>query len=271
VKTAFFSFAALLLLSGFLPVKQHTPLISKNTSFSTGEQLEYRVNFGFFTVGRAVTTVDRRVYNIHSTPCFKIDAYGETSDWISWVARVKDTWGAYLDTTSLSTQVAYRKIREGNYRKDELTNFNHQKRKAEVKLLNQETGMYESQDEYDIPRNAKDLVGGFMLLRQVDFSKVQKGDTITISGFFEDTSYNLNVMYKGKDIVHTKLGKIPCLKLVPIMPDNKLFDGENSITCWLSDDLNKIPVKIQAKMFIGHTGLELEGIRGLRNQLKVQF
>jgi hypothetical protein len=76
-------------------------------------------------------------------------------------------------------------------------------------------------------------------------------------------------MYKGKDIVHTKVGKIPCHKLVPIMPDNKMFDGENSITCWLSNDANKIPVKIQAKMFIGHTGLELEGFRGLRNQLKI--
>jgi len=28
-------------------------------------------------------------------------------------------------------------------------------------------------------------------------------------------------------------------------------------------------VKIQAKMFIGHTGLELSEFRGLRNQLKV--
>jgi hypothetical protein len=55
----------------------------------------------------------------------------------------------------------------------------------------------------------------------------------------------------------------------PIMPDNKLFDGENSITCWISDDGNKIPVKIQAKMFIGHTGLELISFRGLRNQIKI--
>lgn len=269
MKKAFVASAALILLCGFLPLKQHTPFVSRNTSFSTGEQLEYRVNFGFFTVGRAVTTIDKRVYNINSTPCFKVDAYGETSDWISWIARVKDVWGAYLDTTSLSTQVSYRKIREGNYKKDELTNFDHHNRKVEVKVMNQETGVYENPRQFDIPRNAKDLVGGFMLLRQIDFTKVKKGDTLTISGFFEDTSYNLNVMFKGKDIVQTKVGKIPCLKLVPIMPDNKLFDGENSITCWLSDDKNKIPVKIQAKMFIGHTGLELISIRGLRNQLRI--
>jgi hypothetical protein len=45
------------------------------------------------------------------------------------------------------------------------------------------------------------------------------------------------------------------------MPDNKLFDGENSITCWISDDGNHIPVKIQAKMFIGSTGIELGGLQ----------
>ena len=271
MKRAFIALITLVLLCGFLPVKQNTPLVARNTSFTAGEQLDYRVTFGFFTVGRAVTRIDKRVYSINSTACFKIDAYGETSDWISWVARVHDTWGAYLDTASLSPQVAYRKIREGNYKKDELTSFDHDKRKVEVKVMNQETGVYENPKEYDIPRNAKDLVSGFMLLRQIDFTRVRLGDTLTVSGFFEDTSYNLRLIYTGKDVVQTKIGKIPCLKLVPIVPDNKLFDGENSITCWLSDDANKVPVKIQAKMFIGHTGVELEGFRGLRNQLKVEF
>ena len=271
MKRAFFAATACVLFCAYVPPVQNTPLADRNTSFSTGEQLDYRVSFGFFTVGRAVTKIDSRVYNVNSTPCFKIDAFGETSDWISWITRVKDVWGAYLDTTSLSTQVSYRKIREGNYRKDELANFDHRKKKVEVKVMNQATGVYENPKEYDIPHNAKDLVGGFMLLRQIDFAKVRVGDTLTISGFFEDTSYNLNIMYVGKDVVHTKLGKIPCHKLIPIMPDNQLFDGENSITCWLSDDANKIPVKIQAKMFIGHTGLELEGFRGLRNQLKIKM
>lgn len=270
MRSVFLSILAVIVLSAFLPVRE-TPVVKHNKSFGTGEELQYKVSFGFLTVGRAVTRIDNRVYTINSTPCYKVDAYGETSDWISWVTRVRDVWGAYLDTASLTTQVSYRKIREGNYKKDELANFDHDSRKVVVKVMNQETGIYENPQQYDIPRNAKDLVGGFMLLRQIDFTKVELHDTLTISGFFEDTSYKLNVMYKGKDVVQTKIGSIPCHKLVPIMPDNKLFDGENSITCWLSDDANKIPVKIQAKMFIGHTGVELENIRGLKNQLKVLF
>ena len=110
-----------------------------------------------------------------------------------------------------------------------------------------------------------------MLLRVIDFKKLRLGDTLSILGFFEDASYTLKVMYTGKETITTDIGRIPCHKLVPIMPDNKLFDGENSITAWISDDGNKIPVKIQAKMFIGSTGIELIGFRGLRNQLRLVF
>jgi hypothetical protein len=259
------------LASGFAATRQAKApyMVAHPTSFGKGEELEYKVNFGFLSVGKAITRIDDRVHSINSRPCYKIDAFGSTSEWMSWVAKVDDNWGAYLDTTTLSTQISYRKLKENNYRLDELSSFDHESHKVTVKVKNKETGIYEEKNKYDIPHNAKDLVGGFMLLRQIDFNRLQKGDTVTISGFFEDTSYYLKVMYKGKETIHTKMGKIPCNIMIPIMPDNKLFDGENSITCWISDDGNKIPVKIQAKMFIGHTGLELVSFRGLRNQIKI--
>lgn len=257
--------------SAFMASKQSKLpyMVARPTSFGKGEQLEYKVNFGFLHVGKAVTRIDSRVHTVNSRPCYKVDAFGETSDWMSWVADVDDNWGAYIDTVTMSTQVSYRKLQENRYRLEEISNFDHDNHKVTVKVRNKESGLYEEKNKYDIPQNAKDLVGGFMLLRQIDFTKLHKGDTVTISGFFEDTSYYLKVIYKGKETVKTSVGKIPCNIMVPIMPDNKLFDGENSITCWISDDGNKIPVKIQAKMFIGHTGLELVSFKGLRNQIKI--
>jgi hypothetical protein len=261
----------ILLASGFMLSRQDKlPYMVKHpTSFGKGEELEYKVNFGFLHVGRAITRIESKTFSINSRPCYKIDAFGSTSDWMSWVAKVDDNWGAYIDTTTMSTQVAYRKLKENNYRYEEVANFDHDVHKVTVKVKNKQTGVFEEKNKYDIPVNAKDLVGGFMLLRQIDFLKINKGDTVTISGFFEDTSYNLRIMYLGKETIKTSVGKIPCNIMKPIMPANKLFDGENSITVWISDDGNKIPVKIQAKMFIGHTGLELSSFKGLRNQIKI--
>ena len=55
----------------------------------------------------------------------------------------------------------------------------------------------------------------------------------------------------------------------PVMPKNKVFDGENSVTAWFSDDKNRIPVKINASMFIGSAGVELTGYSGLKNPLNL--
>ncbi len=261
-------FMFVVICGGFMVSTHRETPVTRNFSYGPGEEIEYRVNFAFFTVGKAITRIDRDYHQVNSRTCYKVDAYGETSDWIGWLAKVDDNWGAYIDTSMLSTQVAYRKLKEGTYRKDEVVEFNHENRKVQVKILNKDTKQYDAK-EYDIPDNAKDLVGGFLMLRVIDFNKVAKGDTVTISGFFEDKSYTLNIIYTGKEIIRTRVGKIQCLKLRPLMPNNSMFDGENSIACWISDDLNRIPIKIQAKMFIGNTGLEMVRFRGLRNQLKI--
>ena len=84
--------------------------------------------------------------------------------------------------------------------------------------MNKESGVYEGVADYDIPENATDLVGGFIQMRFFDFKKIKVGDTVAISGFFEDTSCKLKIMYKGKETVRTQMGKIPCHLMVPIMP-----------------------------------------------------
>ena len=257
------------LLAGFTGGRQKLYPVVRNTSFGKGEVIEYRVNFGIFTVGHATTKVEKKIFTVNSRPCYKIEAFGRTSGLVAWLNKVDDQWGAYVDTAALVTHVSYRKIREGHFRKDELVTFDHINKKAEVKLRNRKTGVYDDIKYFPVKENVRDIVAGFTYLRVIDYTKYKKGDTLAISGFFEDNSYLLKIIYDGKEKVSTDLGKIICRRLIPIIPDNKLFDGENSITVWVSDDENQVPVKIQASMFIGSTGLELEEFRGLRNQLKI--
>lgn len=244
-------------LCGFTTAQTDYYPALRNESFGMGEELNYRVNFGFLTVGHAVTRIDKKVHTFSARPCYKIDAYGSTSGLISWLSKVDDQWGAYVDTAALTTHVSYRKLKEGRFRRDEVVTFDQQHQKAEVKVMNNETGVYDNVKTYPVEKNVRDIVAGFMYLRVIDFAKYKKGDTIRVSGFFEDTSYVLRIIYDGKEKVSTSIGKLICHRIVPVVPDNKLFNGENSVTAWLSDDGNRIPVKIQARMFIGSTGLEL--------------
>ena len=263
------SIFSIILLGNFAGERQKDFPVVKNTSFGKGEVIDYRVNFGIFTVGHARTKVDKKIHKIHDRPCYKIDGYGSTSGLISWLSKVDDQWGAYVDTASLITHVSYRKIKEGHFRKDEVVTFDQESQKAEVKVKNKKTGVYDDIKYYPVQENVRDIVAGFTYLRVIDLRRTKKGDTLAISGFFEDASYKLKIIYDGKEKISSDVGKVICHRLIPIVPDNKLFDGDNSITVWLSDDQNQVPVKIQAKMFIGSTGLELVEFRGLRNQFKI--
>jgi len=163
----------------------------------------------------------------------------------------------------------YRKIREGHYKKDEQTLFNHRGKKIEVKTLDNDTGKFKESKYYDAPPQVRDMVAGFLLLRVMDLSKKQIGDTIVVTGFFEDEFYKFKILYNGKRVVKTKVGKIRALEFIPVMPKNKIFDGENSVTAWFSDDKNRIPIKINAEMFIGSAGVELTEYSGLKNPLNI--
>jgi hypothetical protein len=256
-------------LCGFISERQEPALPTvRNDSFKRGEVIDFKMTYGFFTVGKGSARIDKDYYKVNDRYCFKVDVSGKTVGMVDWVADIDDKWGAYIDTAALVPHQFYRKIREGRYKKDEWTYFDHGNRKIEVKSVGKNGKMREPK-YYDAPADVRDMIGGFLYMRIMDFSTLKINDTVTVTGFFEDEFYKLKIIYRGKDTVKLKVGKVRALVFSPVMPSNKLFDGEDSITAYFSDDKNRIPLKIDAKMFVGSAGVELTGYSGLRNPLNI--
>lgn len=265
-----FSFCLyLLLLSAFSADRQDLYPYVKNDSFKRGEYIKFKLTYGIFTVGRGHAKIEEKYYRVNDRSCFKIDAFGTTAGMLSWVTHVNDHWGAYIDTVSILPEVSYRIIREGNYKLDEYTYFNHEAKKVSVKVIDHKTGKFKEPKEFETSLHTRDMAAGFLFMRTLDFSKLKKGDTVMISGFFEDTFYKQAIVYHGKDVLRMKFGKVRALKFKPVMADNKVFDGENSITAWFSDDNNRIPLRIDAEMFIGSAGVELTEFGNLKHPLNL--
>ncbi len=118
-----------------------------------------------------------------------------------------------------------------------------------------------------MPDNVHDLISGYYFLRTIDFSKLSNGQIIEVPAFYDDTIYNMKVRYRGKDVVKTKQGKVNVLKLNPVLPQNKLFKDEESIRIFVSDDLNKIPVKVEVDLWVGSMVMDLKRNGGLKQPL----
>jgi hypothetical protein len=233
--------------------------------FILGEKLFYKMKYSIFTVGKAEIHVNPIKYYISDKVCYKIDVYGRTAGAAAIVSRVNDHWGALVDTSDLLPVKSWRYIEEGKFRKKEFVDYNHEEGIIDVRIVNNETGKLKEPVIYEFEEsNMLDLISGYAFLRTIEFEKYYLGDTIKMNGFFEDQFYKFNILYMGKEVIDTRLGEIETYKLVPIMPDNKLFAGENSISAWFAADDSRIPVRIEANMFIGRAGCEITGFEGMK-------
>lgn len=271
--TALLGILSLIMLTAFYPGnlpenKSDTLFVDKeNLSFIPGEKLYYRMNYSIFTVGRAEIIVNPIKYQVSNKLHYKIDIYGRTAGAAAIVSTVNDNWGALIDSDDLLPLRSWRNIEEGRFRRKEIVDFNHEDGKIDVHVLNYKTGKLKETVNYDFEEPYMlDLISGYAFLRNIDYQQYNMGDTIRINGFLEDTFYDFKIVYKGKEEIKTRLGYIMTHKLVPVMPDNKIFSGENSVTAWFAADDSGILVKIDANMFIGRAGCEITSYEGIKKK-----
>jgi hypothetical protein len=242
----------------------HSGFSQKNTAFQNGEELLFKVSYGFFDAAEAKMVVNKEISTINDIPTYKIDVYGQTLG-VFKLFYVKDNWGSYIDTAKMIPYNSYRHIEEGRYRKHERVTFDHKKKNAHVKLYDRDNQNVIDTKDYKIPSDVQDIVSGFYFLRTLDFKKYKPGDTIHLVGFFDKEIYNVKLIFKRKEKIETSLGKFESYVLVPVVPKNKLFRGDHPVTVWVSDDQNKIPLRIKAKLMIGSLDMEIMEAKNLRN------
>lgn len=232
--------------------------------FEAGEEIDYKIYYSFITVGRGKLKVHKNPHKINNREAFKVDVKAKTTGMVDWVAKIDDHWGGYIDMASLVPHRAYRIIKEGNYRKTEIVNYDHNSQMLEVKSMGRHDDDFGEPMYYQFPPQIRDLISGFAYFRAVDFDTLMPKDTIKIPAFFEDTFYNLEIVYLGDETLDLEIGKVRAHKVTPVMPETKIFDGEDSVLGWFSADKNKIPLKINAKLYVGSGGLEITSFRNIK-------
>lgn len=259
-------FRTLILISlvGFISIKSSqtdTVKINQDEKFLRGEKLKYRAHYGFFSAAEATVQLDTLLHQVKSHTCYKVDIDAKTVGGFAAFYDVDNLYRSYIDTSQIIPHKFYRNISENRYKLEETIQFDHNSEKAKV---HQNKKGKIKEKEYKLPRHAQDLVSGYYYLRTIDFDGAIEGDTIRMNAFFEDEAYDFKILYLGKKEIKTKFGKVPSIEMAPIMPDNKIFRGENSIKFWVSDDINRVPLKIRAKLFVGAFEVELTEYEGLR-------
>ena len=226
--------------------------------FKSGEWLQYKMSYsGFIRAGTAILELEEKEFQ--GKKVFHTKGTGWTSGMIKWFFEVDDYYESYFDKENIRPYVFKRKIYEGGYKKHTITSFNHHVKKAYVQdfTLQRDTSVAFNK--------AQDMLSSFYYLRSLDVSKIKPGDEIKLDMFFDEETFPFRLKFLGKQSLKTNVGKLETLVFRPYVLSGRVFKEQESVTIWISNDANKIPLKLKADLRVGSLTAELEDYRGLAN------
>ena len=118
--------------------------------------------------------------------------------------------------------------------------------------------------------NVQDMLSSFYYLRNRNVKNMKKGDEIAIDMFMDSQVYPFKLRFLGKETISTKFGKVKTLIFRPMVQSGRVFKAQESVTLWITDDENKIPIKMKADLSVGSLRAELEQYKGLANAFSLK-
>ncbi len=82
--------------------------------------------------------------------------------------------------------------------------------------------------------------------------------------FLGDETLKFRLKVLGRETLKTKFGKIAAIKIRPYVQSGRVFKESESVTMWISDDDNLVPLKIKAGLLVGSLNADLNEYSNLK-------
>ena len=238
------------LLKRYLPmIKQKvyllillTTSIWGNPPNFVGEELKYSAGFRLFPAGNAILSLTSD--SLNGKPAFLLATSVKTNSFLDAFYTVRDETLSWLNIMDFSLLKAVKKIREGKYHR------NHSIHTIGDSLL------IWNKKYFTITEPVYDPIAFIYFLRSQELSLE---DSFYFLSAGEKKVREVWVNITGIEKIKVPAGNFDCLKVEPVSPDGKpLLKNNGELRVWLSNDDNKLPVKIEMKTNIGTMVMKLK-------------
>lgn len=233
-------------------------------AYTTGEWFQMRIHYGLINAGMAELEVREGVKN--NKKVYHAIGKGYTTGMTKFFFKVEDDYQSYIDKETGVPYHFVRKIDEGGYTKDQEGFFDHDKKTVLVKDHKKKT-----EKTFPVTENIQDILSTFYYLRNnPKINTLKVGESIEIDMFFDDEVYKFKLKFTGKEDLKTKFGVVPTMVFKPYVQSGRVFKEQESLTVWISDDKNRLPIRIKASLAVGSLKAEIEKFKGLKHPFTVK-
>ena len=240
--------------------------------FQSGEKITYKAvyNWGFIWINAGFVLFKVEEKNWQGKQAYHFDASGSSIPSYDWLFKVRDYFQSYANKEDLSPYYFIRDTYEGGYEVDNKYAFNYTDSVIYTKTEN--TNKAYQEDTIQLKEQVFDVISGVYHVRNVDFDRYQVNDTIPIKMIIDGEIFDLFIRYLGKEVLKTHdKRKFRTIKFSALLVEGTIFKGGEDLIVWVTDDLNRIPVLVEAKILIGSVKATLDDTENLKFPLSSEI
>lgn len=211
-----------------------------------GETLTYNVTWSVFPAGQVVSTLKQ----IGSGPqdAYAVNVTARSDGFVSLVYRINNVYHAVIDPETLCSRQIEKTINEGRRHKQTHIVFDSVTHMAILSERDMaKRGHPLKHAENAIPACVEDIVGAFYYLRQ---QPMKVGEQIRMPVNDGSKTHEVIVDVESREQVETPIGTRWAFKLRPRALGN-LYNKRGRLLIWISDDAQRLPLRIKAIMLFG--------------------
>ena len=206
------------------------------------EKLVYTVKWLGIPVGNITASV-KGIKNINGRDAYELEVRAQTNTFCSAIYKIDDRFISYMDIKGFYTlrHEVYR--REGRYKKDAITDFDHENKKAHYQHLSGD-----SIKTIDIPYGVQDTLSACYYFRLLSLNI---GDKIEYSVYNNEKIYQLFGVIEAKDYIRLpRLGKKAAFYIQPYAQIGGEQVKKGRVGGYFSADSRRLPLLavVQAPM-----------------------
>jgi hypothetical protein len=221
--------------------------------FQAGEELTFELRWLGVSVGVATLSVGplSRVDDHDVLPLLSL---ARSHSFFSTFYEVDDRVESHFDPRRLLPRAYRIRLQEGSYRVHREVLFDPEQQRATYSKNHQPARLVPTGEA------AQDPLSSLYVVRTLP---LKVGESVYLPIFDRGKTWMTEIQVLARERLQLPVGTINTLKVKPLLRTGGIFRREGDLLIWLSDDAQRVPVQMQARITIGSVSARLVQVKGV--------
>jgi len=235
----------------------------QNQTFQSGEQLTYKIYYKLGFIWMPVGEAHFSIYEDGGS--YFAEVIGRTYKAYNLFFEIKDVYRSVINQQTLLPTQSVRHVHQGKYNRYDSTEY-----------LPNDIINYYGRSPSKLSKSTKvnqgcmsDMLSILYYIRNIDLNNFEIGSVITAKVFFDKILYELDVEFLGRETVvkASKQKHNNSIKISSELVEGHVFKPNSKMIIWISNDINKVPLKIESPLRVGSVKAILKSHKNLIGKL----